>query len=172
MMKKTGPSHAVGYKPSKKQDRYSLESNQCVCADGKGVRETAKSRSKSSLTGPTSLEMLKHRHYTHYRSMREIARCDTNSSYKERPTQPHALWQLSNSIRRPRAQRSVSLNVGKQNVGNCLLRDTRTAGRHRVAITSGRSESTDGKAEKCLGIGGDVGSVVEPHAPQPRTRCG
>src|SRR6266403_3888855 len=58
-MKKTGPSHAVGYKPSKKQDRYSLESNQCVCADGKGVRETSKSRSKSSLTGPTSLEMLK-----------------------------------------------------------------------------------------------------------------
>src|SRR5882762_5256238 len=44
MMKKTGPSHA--------------ESNQCVCADGKGVRETARSRSKSSLTGPTSLEML------------------------------------------------------------------------------------------------------------------
>jgi len=30
-----GPSHAVGYKPSKQQDRYSLESNQWVCADGK-----------------------------------------------------------------------------------------------------------------------------------------
>jgi len=67
MMKKTGPSHAVGYKSSKKQDRYSLESNQCVCADGKGVRETARSRSKSSLTGPTSLEMLKPGDFTHDR---------------------------------------------------------------------------------------------------------
>src|SRR5258708_2047073 len=27
-----GPSHAVGYKSSKKQDSYSLERNQCVCA--------------------------------------------------------------------------------------------------------------------------------------------
>ena len=42
-----------------KQDQYSHGGNQCVCADGKGVRETARSRSKSSLTRPTSLEMLK-----------------------------------------------------------------------------------------------------------------
>src|SRR5258708_20427400 len=27
-----GPSHAVGYKSSKKQDSYSVERNQCVCA--------------------------------------------------------------------------------------------------------------------------------------------
>src|SRR5438309_7104973 len=27
-----GPSHAVGYKSSKKQDSHSLERNQCVCA--------------------------------------------------------------------------------------------------------------------------------------------
>jgi|SRR4030095_7411327 hypothetical protein len=55
----TGPSHAVGYRSSKKPDRYSLERNQCVCADRKGVSETERSTSKSSLTGPTSLEMLK-----------------------------------------------------------------------------------------------------------------
>jgi len=48
MMKKTGPSHAVGYKSSKKQGRYSLERNQCVCADAKSVPETTKAKNVSA----------------------------------------------------------------------------------------------------------------------------
>ena len=47
-----------------KQNHSSHGENQCVCADGKGVRETARSRSKSSLTRPASLEMLKSDHFT------------------------------------------------------------------------------------------------------------
>jgi hypothetical protein len=42
-----GPSHAVGYKSSKKQDCYSLERNQCVCADGKVCPDLQKQKSES-----------------------------------------------------------------------------------------------------------------------------
>ena len=61
MMKSNGPSHAVGYKLSKKHDRHSLERDQCVCAVEKRVSKLTKTKSPSPLTGPTSLEMLKHR---------------------------------------------------------------------------------------------------------------
>jgi hypothetical protein len=53
-----GPSHAVGHQSSK-QDRYSVERNQCLCADAKGVFVPTQKRSPSLLTRPTSLEMLK-----------------------------------------------------------------------------------------------------------------
>jgi len=59
MMKSNGPSHAVGYKSSKKHDRHSLERDQCVCAVEKRVSKLTKTKSPSPLTGPTSLEMLK-----------------------------------------------------------------------------------------------------------------
>jgi hypothetical protein len=49
-----GPSHAVGYESSKKQDYYSLERNQCVCADARGVSQIAKAKPSSPLTRPTS----------------------------------------------------------------------------------------------------------------------
>jgi len=61
MMKSNGPSHAVGYKSSKKQDRHSLKRDQCVCAVEKRVSKLTKTKSPSHLTRPTSLEMLKYR---------------------------------------------------------------------------------------------------------------
>ena len=42
-----GPSHAVGHKSSKQQDRYSLERNQCLCADGKVCPDLQKQKPKS-----------------------------------------------------------------------------------------------------------------------------
>jgi hypothetical protein len=54
---KCGPSHLVGHKSST-QDRYSLEGNQCVCADVRSVFEIMKKTTPGILTRPTSLEML------------------------------------------------------------------------------------------------------------------
>ena len=42
-----GPSHAVGYKSSKKQDSYSLERNQCVCAVEEVCPDLQKPKPKS-----------------------------------------------------------------------------------------------------------------------------
>jgi hypothetical protein len=64
MMKSNGPSQLVGHK-STNEDRYSLEGKQCVCADGISVYEIIKPTTPSPLTRPASLEMLKHRDYTH-----------------------------------------------------------------------------------------------------------
>jgi hypothetical protein len=47
----------VGHKSST-QDRYSLKGNQCLCADLKSVFEIHEKTTPSTLTRPTSLEML------------------------------------------------------------------------------------------------------------------
>jgi hypothetical protein len=46
-MKKNGPSHTVGHESSKQQGRYSLERNQCVCADAKRVSANDKKKPMS-----------------------------------------------------------------------------------------------------------------------------
>jgi hypothetical protein len=43
-MRKNGPSHTVGHESSKQQGRYSLERNQCVCADAKRVSANDKKK--------------------------------------------------------------------------------------------------------------------------------
>jgi hypothetical protein len=49
MMKTNGPSHAVGYKSTKKQGWF-LEGKQCVCADVISVGEIIKPTAPSPLT--------------------------------------------------------------------------------------------------------------------------
>ena len=44
-----GPSHTVGHKSSKQQGSYSLERNQCVCADAKRVSANDKKKKPTSL---------------------------------------------------------------------------------------------------------------------------
>src|SRR2546427_8726272 len=44
-----GPSHAVGHKSSKKEDRYWHRGDHCLCANGKRVPKTTKARSPSPL---------------------------------------------------------------------------------------------------------------------------
>jgi hypothetical protein len=54
---KTGRAIGLDTKSST-QDRYSLAGNQCVCADVKSVFEIMKKTTPTTLTRPTSLEML------------------------------------------------------------------------------------------------------------------
>jgi hypothetical protein len=53
MMKKTGPSYAV--EPQSSKQDYSVERNQCLCADAKWVFVTTQKEAPSPLTRPTSL---------------------------------------------------------------------------------------------------------------------
>ena len=71
MMKTNGPSHAVGYKSTKKQGWF-LEGKQCVCADVISVYEIIKPTAPSPLTRPASLEMLKNSRVQKSQPLRSI----------------------------------------------------------------------------------------------------
>ena len=76
VMQQRGPSHAVGDKIIEARSVLS-RTNQCTRADGKGVLQSYKNKFYVPLTSPTSLEMLKHPHYTHWlwaRSSRVLGR--------------------------------------------------------------------------------------------------
>jgi hypothetical protein len=55
--------HAVGYKIIEARSVLS-RTNQCTCADGKGVLQSYKNKFHVPLTSPTSLEMLQNLDYT------------------------------------------------------------------------------------------------------------
>ena len=65
VMQQPGPSHAVGDKIIEARSALS-RTNQCTRADGKGVLQSYKNKFHVPLTSPTSLEMLKHPHFTNH----------------------------------------------------------------------------------------------------------